>query len=564
MRSSLWARASLRHSAQGRLSLVLQLEGLQRASGAQPRVIPIYICDAEREIESLRRAILERHQVNWDSQAAEFGVPWDSAWSAVPPLLTAPISCEELVLPMNPNQWLARFGRFLVVAFAVLLFGASASAEWKEKVLYSFQGGSDGQTPAGGVAFDKAGNIYGVTHEGGSTCPSPGCGTIFQLSPGKGGAWTETLLYGFNGTQGSYPEGSVIIDAHGNLYGTTSIGGNGQCKLFGYVVGCGVVYELSPPTQKSGQWSYAVLYSFQGGNDGLFPVGDLVFDKQGNLYGATWYGGGKGTTCDQYYGGNCGTVFKLSPPKQKGRAWAEKILHSFAGGTAGKQFGDGAQPNGGLVLDSQGAIYGTTYFGGNEAGGCDGGSGGTGCGVVFKLAPPTKKGGAWSEQVLHRFVGPDGASPAAGVILDRSGNLYGTAFSGGNNGNGSVFELRKLTGGSGTWREKALYLFNDGNDGSGPMGSLLFGAHGDLYGTTAVATNRNAQGNVFRMKPPFGNAGAWDFSVLHTFAGTPDGAYAAANLVCGADGGLFGSTQQGGTGTDCAYGGCGTVFEVSP
>jgi hypothetical protein len=143
----------------------------------------------------------------------------------------------------------------LVSCMLALGFVSAASAEWKEKVLYSFQGGNDGQTPAGGVVFDKAGNLYGVTNEGGSTCPAPGCGTIFQLAPPtqRGGTWTETILYGFNGTGGSTPVGGAIIDGNGNLYGTTAYGGSGTCLLFGDNVGCGVVYELSPPMQNGGQ-----------------------------------------------------------------------------------------------------------------------------------------------------------------------------------------------------------------------------------------------------------------------------------------------------------------------
>ena len=228
------------------------------------------------------------------------------------------------------------------------------------------------------------------------------------LRPKKEDAWIETILYGFNGTDGSIPVGGAIIDGNGNLYGTTAYGGSGTCLLFGDNVGCGVVYELSPPTKKGGQWTYTVLYNFQGGKDGLFPWGDLVFDNHGNLYGATQFGGGKGTTCNQYFDGNCGTVFELSPPKQKGGKWTEKILHSFAGGSNGQQVGDGADPNGALILDNDGAIYGTTHFGGSVKGECSEGSGGTGCGVVFKLAPRTKKSEQWSETILRRFDGPDG------------------------------------------------------------------------------------------------------------------------------------------------------------
>jgi len=135
-------------------------------------------------------------------------------------------------------------------------------------------------------------------------------------------------------------------------------------------VGCGVVYELSPPAQKGGQWTHRVLYNFKGEKDGQIPHGDLTLDEAGSLYGATLYGGGYGS-CNAPYFQYCGTVFKLSPPKQKGGNWTEKILRSFKGGTAEKEFGDGANPNGGLVLDSAGAVCGTTYYGGNESGECD-------------------------------------------------------------------------------------------------------------------------------------------------------------------------------------------------
>ena len=148
--------------------------------------------------------------------------------------------------------------------------------------------------------------------------------------------------------------------------------------------------------------------AFPTSKQGYLPNGDVVFDKSGNLYGATVFGGTKGTTCDAYYGGQCGVVFEISPPKQKGGAWTQKVLHNFPGIASGKQDGDGAEPNGGLVLDSKGTIYGTSYFGGNGTAVC----GSIGCGTVFSLTPPTKQGGVWTEKILHRFSGPDGAEPA--------------------------------------------------------------------------------------------------------------------------------------------------------
>jgi hypothetical protein len=455
---------------------------------------------------------------------------------------------------MNPHPWSRCAGSLFLVILAMLMVTTNASAEWNEKVLYSFQGGSDGYTPAGGVVFDKAGNLYGANSWGGSGgCPSPGCGTVFELSPPTqtGGSWTETTIYAFQGVLGSVkdgltPESGVIIDQEGNLYGTTSLGGDGPCILLGSATGCGAVYELSPPKQKGGQWMETILYSFQGGTDGYFPMGDLVFDKQGNLYGATWFGGGKGNTCNQYYGGNCGTVFKLSPPKEKDGKWTEKILHSFAGGT------DGANPNGYSVLDRSGAVYGLTFSGGGQSCHC--------YGTAFKLKPSTK-GGAWSEELLHSFdrTNSDGGNPMAGVILDLKGNLYGTTLNGGPGGGGIAFQISAPSSKSGHWKEAILYGFSKNGKGVNPEAPLLFDSKGDLYGT-ANDSGEAYYGTVFRLSPREKNE-AWTSSLLYGFAGAPDGAQPAAGLVFDAAGNLYSTTTQGGTGA-CS-GGCGTVFEVS-
>jgi uncharacterized repeat protein (TIGR03803 family) len=448
-----------------------------------------------------------------------------------------------------------RIGLLLAVA---LTLAAPASAEWKEKVLYRFQGGIDGATPTGAVVFDKAGNIYGATGDGGaSTCDSPGqCGTVYQLAPPvtKGEAWTETVLYIFKGhtqNDGATPEGGLVIDQAGNLYGTTGYGGSGPCLLLGGAVGCGTVYELSPPVKRGDPWTETVLYSFQGGQDGYVASGDLVFDKAGNLYGATLFGGGKGTTCDSLYGGQCGTVFKLSPPSSEGGKWTEKVLHDFAGGT------DGANPNGGLIVDSKAAIYGTTNFGGYDGGTCSSG----GCGTVFKLKPPTKKGAAWIETVLHRFRGsPDGGGPAAGVTFDRSGDLFCTTLGGGggNSPSGTVVQLTPRSGGK--WAEKVLYSFKFGDDGALPGAGVAFDAESSLYGT-ATGGGTAGGGTIFRLRPT-GNA--WSFAVLHSFTGNPDGSWPASSLIFDAAGNLYGTTAEGGAGQGCGNYGCGTVFEVSP
>jgi hypothetical protein len=343
------------------------------------------------------------------------------------------------------------------------------------------------------------------------------------------------------------PVGGVLFDQTGNLYGTTAYGGSGNCQLFGGRVGCGTIYELAPPKQKGDPWTETVIYNFQSGKDGYFPWGDLTFDKQGNLYGATQYGGGHGS-CNAPYYQYCGTVFKLSPPKTKGGKWTEKVLHSFAGGK------DGANPNGGLVLDSKGTIYGTTHIGGFNCPQFQG----VGCGTVFKLTP--LKNGNWTEQILHRFTdGDDGAGPNGGLIFDSKGSLYGTGGGGGSgNGFGVVFRLGKL---SGRWVETVLHSFQ-GPDGRDPSGPLTFDSTGNLYGSTN-ADGSYFGGTLFRMMLAKGAQDKWELTSLYSFKGPPDGQFPAARLIFNEGGGLYSTTSNGGTGHAC-QGSCGTVFQLNP
>jgi hypothetical protein len=455
--------------------------------------------------------------------------------------------------------------RWSVFYALILAVAPPVSAQWNEQVLYSFQGGTDGATPVGNIVYDKQGNLYGATLTGGSSsCSGPGgCGTVYELSPPakNGEPWTETQLHVFKGRtlgDGSQPEGGLVMDATGNLYGTTGYDGSGNCTLLGSVVGCGTVYEMSPPSQPGRAWTETVLYNFQGGNDGYIPTGDLVFDKAGNLYGVTLFGGGKGTNCGDSLYPNCGTVFELSPPNTNGGAWTETVLYSFVGNGAWSVEGDGSQPNGGLVFDVTGDIYGTTAYGGSTAGVCQRRAG---CGTAFELMPPRQKGDPWTENVLHRFQGQpsDGVYPNGNLILS-NGVLYGTAGDGGAYEQGVSFSLQPPAGGSDVWVEDLIHVFTDGTDGAGPS-SLVLSPDGTFYGTAGGSPSRG--GVIFQMQPPIQNGQTWDFAVDYDFTGSPNGYDPMALSLVNGGHEMFGGTLFGGTGT-CQGGGCGTVFGVKP
>jgi hypothetical protein len=348
-----------------------------------------------------------------------------------------------------------------------------------------------------------------------------------------------------------------VIDSQGNLYGTTAYGGTGNCVILGIPGGCGVVFELSPPAQKGGAWKETIIYSFPTAKQGDVPTGDLVFDSAGNLYGATEFGGGKGTTCDGYYQ-YCGAVFELSPPKEKSGKWMEKVLYAFSNAN-----GDGSNPTGGFVLDGSGAIYGTTSHGGNQGGVCQGGNGFEGCGTAFKLVPPVKKNGTWTEKILHAFDGQDGAEPLAGVTLDAFGNLYGTTYSG-PNGLGLIYQLVIPSGKSNTWKMQVLHQF-DQYDGENPTAPLIFDASGNLLGTAIRGSANSVYGSIYQLRPTARKGNAWTFDLLYGFAKKPPApATPAAKLIAGVNGVYFSTTQYGGHGKECGPGRCGIVFEVEP
>jgi uncharacterized repeat protein (TIGR03803 family) len=270
-----------------------------------------------------------------------------------------------------------------------------------------------------------------------------------------------------------------------------------------------------------------VIYNFTGQTDGGFPHAGLIADAAGNFYGTTTSGGA----------GTSGTVFMLT---KKGKAWAETTLYAFAGGN------DGAVPYANLVMDTAGALYGTTYAGGAS-----------GNGIAFKLTPPTTKKGAWTETLLHSFTGGnDGSEPAAPLILDTAGNVYGTTTGGGTGVVGTVFELSPTKNADKPWKETVLYNFTGNADGGEPIGGLLGGPNGVLYGTSsAYGTNNN--GNIYQLTPPANGKGTWTETVLYSFTGGADGDRPLASLISDASGTLYGTTA----GFSNDYG---TVFSLTP
>jgi uncharacterized repeat protein (TIGR03803 family) len=377
-----------------------------------------------------------------------------------------------------------------------------------------------GEGPGASLIFDASGNLYSTTAEGGAS----GSGTVFELSPGTGGKWVEKVLYSFcaqaNCVDGAEPYSSLVFDSSGNLYGTTTLGGNGNN---------GVVFQLVPGSD--GSWTENVLYSFcstSNCSDGTNPWAGLVFDKSGNLYGTASGGGAN----------NQGAVFELAP--EGNGTWNESVLYSFK---AGK---DGADPVSNLIFDASGNLYGTTLYGGvNNPKHCAG----SGCGTVFEL---TSGAGGWTEQILYSFGGGDGANPVAGLISDASGSLYGATSLGGANSDGAIF---KLSFGNGSWTATTLHSFDGAWDATG---NLVFDNSGNLYGT-CPAGGKSDFGIVFELS--FNQSGVWTETTLHSFA-VGGGIEPSAGLIFDSAGNLYGTAYEGGSG--CNGAGCGTVFEITP
>lgn len=383
----------------------------------------------------------------------------------------------------------SRYARWQWAAiFCLLLTAAQLAGAQTENILHSFINTPDGDNPRSSVILDAAGNIYGTTLQGGVY----GHGSVFMTTPGG----KETALYSFTGaTDGNYPIAGVVLDKKtGNLYGTTIAGG---------ASGNGTVFEVTPSGKET------VLYSFKGGVDGANPY-SAPLRAGTNIYGMTEAGGAFGY----------GTVFKLTA------AGNATVLHSF---NSASPTLDGAYPFGDLVLQ-KGVLYGLTNWGGAFN-----------VGAIFSI---TTKG---VEKVLYSFKGgtTDGYFPYGAVVFDKSGNLYGTTQEGGAFGLGIVFELTP----AGT--EVVLHSFGaNSTDGKTPIAGLIF--HKNNFYGTALGGGSAGLGTVFEITPDGVE------TVLHSFIGGSDGTYPAGALGLGKRNALYGTTAQGGAAN------FGTVFKVVP
>lgn len=413
------------------------------------------------------------------------------------------------------------------IAIAILTSATLAVAQramaQQERVIYTFTNRIDGLSPQGGLVFDKAGNIYGVTWEGGKFRG----GTVFKLTTESNGGAAESVLHSFkpDGQDGLDPNGGLILDAAGNLYGTTYTGGSRPCPYYLGTRGCGTIYELI--SQPDGKWTEQILHEFTGGaGDGSNPEAGLIFDAGGNLYGTTYYGGSSKECGIE----GCGTVFELTPGADG--TWHEKILFNFHP-TAG------TNPIAALTLDASGDLYGTTTYAGT-------GSNGT----VFELTPSTS--GEWNESVLHSFAfgTTDGADPESGITFDSAGNLYGTTFLGGDEGYGTLYEL--TPSGGGPWTETIIHSFQGNfSDAAQPgEGKLVFDTFGNLYGATGTG-GTSFQGAVFQFSPSAG--GGWTESILHSFAPGPGGYYPFSNVILDSARDIYGTTGAYGGGNNSVY-----------
>ncbi len=414
----------------------------------------------------------------------------------------------------------------------------------QESTIYEFKGAPDGADPYAGLLAGSNGEFFGTTNGGGAKSPSGILdGTVFEVSS----TGTERVLYSFQGgNDGAGTQAGVTAGQNGVLLGVTGYGGGAT----GCTGGCGTVYALTP---SGSDYTERVLYAFAAGSDGATPLGNVLMDKSGVLYGTTLFGG---TGCASPSGiSGCGTVFKLTP---SGSSYTEKVLYRFKGGN------DGAFPKDTLIADSTGALYGTTQFGGGTSGCATSPLGDTSCGVAFKVTP------SGHESVIYRFQGgtKDGGNSRSALVAGKNGALFGTtqyfgsSTACGSVGCGTAFELTRTSKG---YKEKIIYNFGSTpKDAARPAddNGLYADASGDLFGTTQQNLGTTCGcGAVFELTP---SGSGYTETTLHDFTGTGNGATLTGSLTADSSGTLYGTTFTGGKKVKSCGGGCGVVFKIAP
>lgn len=380
---------------------------------------------------------------------------------------------------------------------------ANKMAAYKYRVIAAFTG-VNGLSPLDNLTPDASGNLYGTTSRGFERQ-----GTIFKISP----AGKLQTLYNFN-TNLTEPGADVVLDSHGNMFGTAMTGASSEYADGG-------IYEVSSKQVEK------ILHVFSGGADGDLPFSNLILDAKGDLYGTTSLGGTFTGVCGL---SGCGVVFEIT---SKGKY---NVIHSFSGT-------DGNEPNSGVIMDSKGNLYGTTLFGGNGPSG--------GYGTVYSIDPSGK------ERVIYNFTnGQDGGEPAAGVIVDAQGNFYGTATTGGKNlqpcrfgpsvGCGTIYKVDS------SGHETTLHEFSSDPDGAQPYGGLILDSHGNLFGTAREGGRSQYYGVIFEIA-----TSGKGYAILHSLA-FKDGTSPQGSLYMDSAGNLYGTTTQSGGGDG------GTAFELSP
>jgi hypothetical protein len=423
-----------------------------------------------------------------------------------------------------------------------LLLSTISWASAKETILYDFP--TDTGNPQNLIA-DGHGNFYGV-----ASGTRNNAGAVFELTRSSDGRWTENTIYTFSGgADGGYPEGSLVLDEDGNIYGTTYSGGGPNYDRYcwgQYINGCGTVFELS---KLDGVWSEKVLYAFQGITDGMAPIAGLTLHN-GKIYGTT-SNGGNGNPDEASLDFGAGTVFELSLAENG--HWTETIIYRFPGSCGP------AYPESNVVFDGNDNLYGTTLWGGGAGGSCGCG----GCGVVYELTPSADN---WTFAAIHNFSMEDGSGPLGNLLLDTGGNLYGVTEAGGPDYLGVAFQLSP---GSDGWTENVLHAFQYGTDGATPLAGLTMDARGDLYGSTfnggglgnCYGYNQNDCGTVFELTPGLAGGAEWTETILHAFSGIErlpgDGQGPDSNVILDDKRNVFGVTPGGGIGA-------GIFFELSP